>query len=72
MDICQAELQLITTLSTMRNYNHDNTLNASVIAGFISPPLELTRKVASFGTRSETGFICSWNLTAEYYQSRVI
>jgi hypothetical protein len=49
MDICrQAKLQLYTTLSIMRNYNHDNTLDASVIADFISPPLELTRKLAFF------------------------
>jgi hypothetical protein len=26
----------------MRNYNHDNTVNDSVITDFISPPLELT------------------------------
>jgi hypothetical protein len=42
----QAELQLTMTLSTMRNYNHDNTLNASVITDFNSPPLELTQKLA--------------------------
>jgi hypothetical protein len=29
LDIRQAELQLITALSTMRNYNNDITLNAS-------------------------------------------
>jgi hypothetical protein len=29
-DIRQAELQLIVSISTVRNYNHDNTLNASV------------------------------------------
>jgi hypothetical protein len=31
LDIRQAELQVIITPSAMRNYNHDNTLNASVI-----------------------------------------
>jgi hypothetical protein len=31
----------------MHNYNHDNTLNASVITDFISPPSELTRKLAA-------------------------
>jgi hypothetical protein len=43
----QAELQLFITLSAIRNYNHDNILNASVITDFISPPLELTRKLAA-------------------------
>jgi hypothetical protein len=31
----------------MSNYNYDDTLNASVITDFNSPPLKLTRKLAA-------------------------
>jgi hypothetical protein len=50
LDIRQAKLQLIRTLSTMSNYDHDNTLNASVTA-----LRKLQTHFSSFGTEPETG-----------------
>jgi hypothetical protein len=62
LDIRQAELQLIASLSTVRNYNHDNTLrvNASVIT---LRKLQTSIHFSSFGTDPETGSI--WNSGSE-------
>jgi hypothetical protein len=63
LDIRQVELQLTTTPSTMCNYNHDNTLNAS---SFL---LVCKLTDSSSGTDPETGFI---GISSEYYQSHFI
>jgi hypothetical protein len=42
-------------------------LSASVITDFTSPSLELTRKLASFGTLSETGLALIDSSEAEAY-----
>jgi hypothetical protein len=64
MDTSTGGITINYNTLTMHNYNHDNTLNASVITDFISSPLELTQTLASLGTGFE--------LAAEFYQSRVM